>query len=194
MFARKILLYINLALVGLLAALLVQTLLPRQDGDAPLAPKSAAGNPIATNIPSPQASDEAISTPQSSTHLISDTLFNHAAQSTPAPGQNPLTNHPFKHLVLTMTVAGNDTVARATIKNTKTNSTQLYKTNDLLDSARIAKITRGQVLLQHGQNQYTLNLVRQSNSSPAPSSPENLPRQLTRCHVELNDEMGICIP
>jgi type II secretion system protein C len=67
-------------------------------------------------------------------------------------------------LSLTGTIAGNKNVARAIIKDIKTNMSGLYKIGDSIGGATIERIEKNSVILIHDRQKKSLNLYARGNS------------------------------
>lgn len=149
MYTHKVLYISKLALVLVLVYVIAKTAVPFGNTDKVPAPASAHAKtkqlPIETRLPNLSLDDYA--------KIAESDLFGTSSQIT-GSGKLTLTPDSVRHsvseelnLVLIGTVSGSVSVARAVIKNLKTNLSGLYKTGQVVGNARIDSIEANAVIL-----------------------------------------------
>ena len=151
MYTRKVLSISKLALVLVLIYVIAKTAVPFGNTGKVPAPASAQNKarelPIETRSPDLSLDDYA--------KIAEKDMFGTSSQIT-GSGEWSLTPGSVRRsvfeeldLVLIGTVSGSDSVARAVIKNLKTNLSDLYKTGQVVGDARIDGIEANAVILFH---------------------------------------------
>ena len=160
---RKTLLMGNMALAIVLIVLIAKWFYYPSESPAPLS---------ANEVPKADTSSEptrpTLPVVESYEGMLAHPLFhvpgeeNKASEQTNTPpGYHRATE---LELLLLGTMAGQEEVARAIIKNQKTGATDHYKINDLVAGARVTKISRNRVVLVRQHKKYELQI-----STPTPS-------------------------
>ncbi len=170
----RVMTLIKVALVVVLAYAGFRTIMGRLEVRA-FHPGAVSGG---EHRPDAEPTPTATQSPSDYTAILQGNLFSTTQGAAPtgagnSPAMDSLPSAEELGLKLTGTLAGGPAISRATIQDTKNNTTGVYRIGDTIASATIEAIQRDAVVLNHEGRNLILRL--RSGADPAPSENKDPP-------------------